>query len=361
MKKTVSFAMAVVTVLYASLFCLVSTSCGDENTLVVCNWGEYISDGTDGYMDVIAEFENQTGIRVEYVTAETTEALYSLMKSGSVSYDVIFPSDYMAEKMIAEDMLAPLNFDNIPNIKNILPEFMNLDYDPENLYTAPYFWGTVGLIYNEELINKEDLPLLEDCKDWSLLWSDRPEYKNKIMMFNNPRDAFGIAELQLGYSLNTHDEAELRAAAELLKQQKFCYYMDEFFELMPSGGLAMAPYYAGDYLYVASENEHLKFVIPECGTNLFNDVMCIPKTSKHKDLAEKFINFMLDPEVGRNNTEYLGYSTPNGKVLEIMDEEMRQDPVAYPEPKKEWERYRDLGDETTEFMRDLWINVLGNN
>lgn len=335
------------------------TACSSKETLVVCNWGEYISDGEDGYMDVVAEFEKKFNVNVEYVVAEDNETLYSLMKSGGVQYDVIFPSDYMIEKMIKEDMLAKINFENVPNFANILPEFKNPDYDPENLYSVPYFWGTVGIVYNESLLVPEDLEAVQNAKDYEILWSEN--YPNQIMMFNNPRDAFGVALKTLGYSQNTTNESEIRAAAEKLKSQKFLYYMDEFFTAMPNDSLALGVYYAGDYLTVAAENENLKFVIPECGTNIFNDAMCIPKTAKNQALAEKFINFMLEAEVGRDNAEYLGYSSPNRAALEMMDEEVKSDPIAYPERRDNWEAFRDLPAETNKLMLDLWVEITTGN
>ena len=273
MKKLLSLVLSLAMII-TLVFPL--TSCSNKNTLVVCNWGEYMSTGADCGYDVIEEFEKTTGIRVKYVTAESNEALYSKMKTGAGKYDVIFPSDYMAERMISEGMLAELNFDNIPNYENIMDAWKNLDYDPEGKFTVPYFWGTVGLIYNEKMLTKEDLALVEDCQDWSLLWSKN--YPKQIMMFDNPRDAFGIALKQLGYSQNTTDETQLREAADLLKDQQFYYAMDQFFEMMPSGSLAVGAYYAGDCLSVMEENPDLKFVVPECGTNLFSDAMCIPFT-----------------------------------------------------------------------------------
>ena len=350
-------ALTVVAVLCG--LCLPRVFKNNENTIVVCNWGEYMSTGDDELYDVIEEFEKATGIQVEYVTAESNEALYAKMKFGSGHYDVIFPSDYMAERMIQEDMLAELNFENIPNYEYIMDEFKGLDYDPEEKYTVPYFWGTVGLIYNASMLTEEDLRLVEEGKDWSLLWSDH--YPNQIMMFDNPRDAFGIALKQLGYSQNTTDEAQLREAAALLQEQKFYYAMDQFFELMPSGGLAAAPYYAGDCMAVMEENEDLRFIIPECGTNIFNDAMCIPKTSTKKPLAEVFINFMLTEEAGLANTEYVYYSTPNQLVYDALDDEMRESEIAYPERRENWEAFRFLPPAVNDLMTDLWNTIKTNN
>lgn len=339
--------------------CLPRMFRSNENTIVVCNWGEYMSTGEDDIFDVIKEFEKQTGIHVEYVTAESNEALYAKMKFGSGNYDVIFPSDYMAERMISEGMLAKLDYSNIPNYANIMDEFKGLAYDPDEEYTVPYFWGTVGLVYNASMLTEEDLALVENAKDWSILWSKN--YPNQIMMFDNPRDAFGIALKHLGYSQNTTDEDEIREAAELLKEQKFYYAMDQFFEMMPSGSLAVAPYYAGDCMAVMEENEDLEFVIPECGTNLFNDAMCVPVTSTKKDLAEQFINFMLTEEAGKANTEYVYYSTPNKVVYDALEEEMKNSPVAYPERKDNWESFRYLPPEINDLMTDLWNEIKTNN
>jgi spermidine/putrescine transport system substrate-binding protein len=217
----------------------------------------------------------------------------------------------------------------------------------------------VGIIYNEKMLTEEDRKLVEDCKDWSILWSKN--YPNQVMMFDNPRDAFGIALKQLGYSQNTTDPEALRQAAELLQEQKFYYAMDQFFEMMPSGSLAVGTYYAGDCVAVMEENEDLRFVIPECGTNIFNDAMCIPATSQKKELAEKFINFMLTAEVGKANAEYVYYSTPNEKALEILEEEYRENPILYPERKENWEAFRYLPTETNDLMTQLWNTIKTNN
>ena len=356
MKRTLSLILAAVMILgtFVSL-----TSCSSKNTIVVCNWGEYMSTGSDCDYDVIREFEKTTGIRVKYVTAESNEALYSKMKTGAGKYDVIFPSDYMAERMIEEGMLAELNFDNIPNYKNIMDDWKGLDYDPEQKYTVPYFWGTVGMIYNESMLKKEDLALVENCQDWSLLWSKN--YPKQIMMFDNPRDAFGIALKQLGYSQNTTDEGQLKEAAELLSQQQFYYAMDQMFEMMPAGSLVAGAYYAGDCLTMMEENPDLKFVIPECGTNRFSDAMCIPKTSEKQEMAEKFINFMLFADTGKANTEYVNYSTPNLAVWESLDESVRTNEIAYPHHHENWESFRLLPKETNDLMTQLWNEIKTKN
>lgn len=324
-----------------------------REVLTVCNWGEYISDGTDGYMDVIREFEKRFDVKVDYVLAETNEALYSMMKSGGGDYDVVFPSDYMIEKMIAEDMLSKLNFENIPNFKeNIMPRFHNPDYDPQNEYSVPYFWGTVGIIYNTDLYEGE-------VDSWDALWSDG--YENQILMIKNPRDAFAVVLNKLGYSINSDDPAHWREAAKELKQKRFIYVMDEFFEKMPDESAVMSVYFAGDYLSVAAENDSLAFVRPESGTNIFNDAMCVPKTSRHQALAEQFINFMLEADVGLANAEYLGYSTPNQAVYEQLDEELKNNEIAYPDIDPKWEAMRLLPAEIEELMNELWQDILSTN
>ncbi|MBR2634317.1 MAG: spermidine/putrescine ABC transporter substrate-binding protein [Clostridia bacterium] len=356
MKRILSFVLLLAVL---SALTLPMASCSGANTIVVCNWGEYMSTGADCDYDVIREFEKATGIKVKYVTTESNETLYSQMKSGAGKYDVIFPSDYMAERMISEGMLSELNYENIPNYANIMKEFKGLDYDPEEKYTVPYFWGTVGIVYNEKKLTEEDRRLAEEGKDWSLLWSKN--YPDQIMMFDNPRDAFGIALKQLGYSQNTTDEAQLREAAALLGQQKFYYAMDQFFEMVPSGDLVVAAYYAGDCMSVMEENPDLKFFVPECGTNIFNDAMCIPATSKKQALAEQFINFMLTREAGKANTEYVYYSTPNSEVYGALDEELQQSEIAYPTRKENWEAFRNLPTATNDLMRELWNTVKTNN
>ena len=356
MKRILSFVLLLAVL---SALTLPMASCSGANTIVVCNWGEYMSTGADCDYDVIREFEKATGIKVKYVTTESNETLYSQMKSGAGKYDVIFPSDYMAERMISEGMLSELNYENIPNYANIMKEFKGLDYDPEEKYTVPYFWGTVGIVYNEKKLTEEDRRLAEEGKDWSLLWSKN--YPDQIMMFDNPRDAFGIALKQLGYSQNTTDEAQLREAAALLGQQKFYYAMDQFFEMVPSGDLVVAPYYEGDCMSVMAENPDLKFFVPQCGTNIFNDAMCVPATSQKKELAEKFINFLLTAEAGKANTEYVNYSTPNAAVYEVLEEEMKASQIAYPERRENWEAFRNLPTAVNDLMRELWNTIKTNN
>ncbi len=292
-------------------------------TLYVYNWGEYISDGSEGCLDSNKAFENwyfkETGERVKvvYSTFSSNEDMYAKLSSGSVSYDVVVPSDYMIERLIKEDMLAPLNYDNIPNIKNIVPEFYGPDaefdyYDEGNVYSVPYFYGMIGIIYNTTMVvDKEDLG------SWELMWN--PKYKGNILQFNNSRDAFGTAQYKLGIDVNTSDEKEWRRALEELRKQKDIvqgYVMDEIFNKMEGGSAAIAAYYAGDFLAMYENNDDLDFYYPEEGTNLYVDAMCIPKSSKNKELAEAYINFMLSETPAVANALYTYYASPNKVVLE---------------------------------------------
>ena len=325
----------------------------DEPTSInVYNWGQYISDGTDGSLDVIQAFEEATGIQVNYSTFDSNETMYTKLKTGGSTYDVIIPSDYMIARLISEDMLEPLNFDNIPNYQYIDESFRNTDYDPDNVYSVPYTWGTVGLIYNTKYV--------EEMTSWDALWNEA--YKGKILMFDNCRDAFAIGELMLGYSLNTEDSEEFQAVADLLREQKPLlqqYVMDQIFNKMEREEAWIAPYYAGDFLTMAEENPDLAFCHPEEGFNLFIDAMCIPKGCTNKEGAEAFINFLCDPEISGQNLDYLGYSTPISAAKEYMDPETTSSPVAYPDAETlaRGQSFMALSTEATQEMDALWLDV----
>ena len=297
-------------------------------TLNVYNWGQYIADGSDGSMEVIAEFEKRyPHIKVNYSTYDSNEIMYSKLSNGGITVDVIIPSDYMIARMIQEDMLLPLNFDNIPNYQYIDEDFRNTAYDPENKYSVPYTWGTVGLLYNTKYVDEADVT------GWELLWNDK--YAGKILTFGNSRDAFGIAQFMLGYDINTTDKAELDDCAELLKKQKPVlqqYVMDEIFAIMQNEEAWIAPYYAGDCLTMMGENENLDFFLPgHQGFNMFIDAMCIPTCAKEKEAAELFINFLCDPEIAGANMDWICYGTPLSAAKEFMDPETVSDPVTYPD------------------------------
>ena len=323
----------------------------------VYNWGEYISAGAEeGTLDVNAEFEKLTGIKVNYTNFATNEELYAKLKGGGASYDVIIPSDYMISKMIKEELIQKINLDNIPNYKYIMDNFRNMSYDPENEYSVPFTWGTVGIIYDETVI---DIPKEEI--DWDILWDET--YTGQILMFDNPRDAFAISEIMLGYSINSENPDELIAAAEKLKQQKRVvqgYVMDEIFDKMGAGDALIAPYYAGDALTIMEENDALNFVVPKSGTNLFVDAMCIPTSSKQKEAAEMYINFMCEPDIAYSNIEYICYSTPHSAAFEMLDEEVQESPITYPDEDFIAENttvFVNLSDETNRLMQDLWTEM----
>ena len=334
---------------------------GQNVTIYVYNWGEYISDGSDDSMDVIAEFEALTGINVEYTTFDSNESLFAKLKSGSASYDVIIPSDYMVARLASEGMLTKLNYDNIPNFdKYVDADFKNPEYDKQNEYSVPYMWGCVGLIYNTKYVDEADVAE----QSWSLLWNEK--YAGKILMFDNSRDAFAIACKKLGYSMNTTDAEELaKAASELAAQRGVvqAYVMDQIFDKMVEENAWIAPYYAGDYLSMSEDNEDLAFYIPKEGTNLFTDAMCIPATSKNQEAAEMFINFMCEPAVSAANADYIWYSTPISAAKELLELDEETLAIAYPdeEAKKNMEVFTSLSDEANQLMDDLWVSAVRTN
>lgn len=326
----------------------------DQNiTLYVYNWGLYISDGSDDSVDVLSAFEDLTGIKVNYTTFDSNESLYAKLKSGGATYDVIVPSDYMIGKMIQEGMLAPLNKENIPNFSKIGESYTSMAYDPQDEYSVPYTWGTVGIIYNTEMV--EEAPT-----SWDALWD--VEYAGNILMFNNSRDAFAIGAKKLGMSLNPQTVEEVEIIAQELKAQKNvvqAYVMDEIFDKMSGGEAAMAPYYAGDAITMIDESPQLDFVIPEEGTNYFVDAMCIPANAKNKEAAEIFINYMCEPDVGLANIDFIGYSTPIEEVWERLDDEMKYSPIAYPseEVMANTEVFVTLPDEINSAMDMAWSDM----
>ncbi len=333
----------------------------DQNvTLNVYNWGEYISvDDGENLYDTNREFEELTGIKVNYTNFASNEELYAKLKNGGSSYDIIIPSDYMLARMINEDMLEKLDFSNIPNYSLIMDKFKGIDYDPTEEYSVPYMWGMVGLIYNTTMVDPED-----DVYSWSILWNEK--YANNILMFSNSRDAFAIACKYLGYSMNTTDEQELRNAAAALTNQKLlvqAYVMDEIFDKMTGGEAALAPYYAGDAITMIGDNPDLAYAVPREGTNLFVDAMCIPKGAKNKEAAEMYINFMCETKTALHNCEYIGYSTPQNEVSEYLDPELAENPIAYPDEATlaNTEAFIALPDDVTKLMDELWTSILTAN
>jgi spermidine/putrescine transport system substrate-binding protein len=329
--------------------CGSSSATESKGEVNVCSWGEYIDE------DLISQFESQTGIKVNYTTCESNEALYSLLKTGGSSYDVIVPSDYMIARLISEDMLEELDYDNIPNFSLIGDDYKNLEYDPTNAYTVPYAWGTTGIIYNTTMVEGE-------ITSWGALFDE--QYKGNILMIDNPRDAVGIALLYLGYSLNTEDEGELQEAFDLLEQQKPIlqgYVMDQIFDKMESGEAAIGVYYAGDYLVMKETNPDLAFCVPEEGANFFVDAMCIPKGASNKENAEAWINFMASTEACLANMEYIGYASANTEAAEEYAADMDEEDVEVMFPSEETvsrcETFLNLSQDTLDLYDDLWVKL----
>ena len=332
---------------------------GKDVSINVYNWGEYIANGDDGCMDINKEFEELTGITVNYTLFDTNESMYAKIKSGSSSYDVIFPSDYMVSRMIQEDMLSKLDYSLIPNFEYIDERFVNPEYDPQNEYSVPYTWGTVGLIYNYDKLGF-------DPTSWDMLWDEL--YSGEILMFSNSRDAFGLTLMRLGYDINSQEKLELdHAAAELKAQKPFvqAYVMDQIFDKMQGNEAALAPYYAGDAVNMMAENESLRFVIPEEGSNWFADAACIPAPSDSFDeerylAAHMYINFLNEPNVAAENIEYIQYSTPNTAALALLDEETQNNPIIYPDDEllDSCQAYVNLSTETNMYMDTLWTDLM---
>jgi len=322
----------------------------------VYNWGEYISDGSEDSADINAMFTALTGIVVNYSTFESNETLYAKLQSGAASYDVIIPSDYMVARLASEGMLMELDFSNIPNYANISDKYKNLYFDPFNKYSVPYTAGMLGLIYNTKVVT-------ETPDSWGVMWDQA--YAKKILMINNCRDGFSIAQFLLGYSVNGTDETEWRSALDKLKEQKplvQSYVMDEVFNKMEKGEAAIAAYYAGDFLTMYQNNEDLAFVYPKEGTNIFVDAMCIPKGARNKAAAELYINFLLDTEVAVANAEYICYASPNTKVVENEEyraymTELHENALEYLYPDNtgyKVEYFENLPKDTITLMNSLW-------
>ena len=321
---------------------------GEE--LVVYNWGEYIDP------EVLTMFEEETGIHVVYEEFETNEILYPKISSGAIAYDVVCPSDYMIQRMIENDLLSEINFDNIPNLKNIGKQYLeqSKQFDPENKYSVPYCWGTVGILYNKTMVD-------EPVDSWSILWN--PKYKDNILMQDSVRDAFGATLKYLGYSLNSTDLDELTEAKNLLIEQKplvQAYVIDQVRDKMIGNEAALGVIYSGEAIYTQKENPNLEYVIPKEGSNIWIDSWVIPKNAEHKENAEKFINFLCRPDIALKNFEYITYSTPNEAARELIeDEDIRNSEIAFPDLSKydNLETFQYLGTEADQVYGDLWNKV----
>lgn len=349
MKKFMSLIICLS--VFFSAFTLVA-SAEEEIVLNVYNWGEYIEQSTIDMFE-----EKYPYIDVNYTTFDSNEAMYSKIVSGAASYDIVIPSEYMVSKLIQEEMLAELDYSNIPNYKYIGEAYKNLSSDPENKYSVPYFWGTVVVIYNSQFVAPEDV----SDESLDLLWNEK--YAGKILMFDNPRDSFGIALTKLGYSMNSDTDSQWQEAAKLLSEQKpivQAYVMDAIFDKMESGEAWIAPYYAGDALVIQETNPDIQFYMPAEGTNMFVDSMCILNTTEHQKEAELFINFMCDPKIAAMNAETVGYATPNTEALNLLDPEITENELIYPDEeylKNNTEVFINLPQKTQMLQSTLWTDL----
>ena len=336
--------------LFGGFYYAQESSLVNSKKVVVYNWGEYLDP------EVLTMFEEETGIDVVYEEFETNEILYPKISSGAIAYDVICPSDYMIQRMIKNDLLAEINFDNIPNIKNIGKEYMDQSrqFDPENKYSVPYCWGTVGILYNKTMVD-------EPVTSWSILWDEK--YKDNILMQDSVRDAFGVTLKYLGYSLNSTDLDELTKARDLLIKQKplvQAYVIDQVRDKMIGNEAAIGVIYSGEAIYTQKENPDLEYVVPEEGSNIWIDSWVIPKNAENKENGEKFINFLCRPDIALKNFEYITYSTPNTEARKMIeDESIRNSKIAFPDLSKydNLETFQYLGTEADQTYGELWNQV----
>lgn len=337
------------------------TGCQKSNkpTVYVYNWGEYIDP------DVIDLFEKETGIKVEYKEFVENEDMYPVIKTGSVKYDVVCPSDYMIQKMIEEDLLQEIDFNNVPNIKNIDPTYLKSaeEFDPGNKYSVPYCWGTVGLLYNKTLIK-------DTVDSWGALFDknfiEKNGYSGEILMIDSVRDAYAIALSYLGYPINSADDKQIDEATELLKDQFSnvdAYVVDQVRDKMIGGDNPIGVIYSGEAIYTQRENPDLEYVVPKEGSNVWIDGWVIPKNAEHKDYAEKWINFMCDPEIALKNFNYITYSTPNKAARDLIeDEDIKNSPIAFPDSSilERCTAFQYLGADVEELYQNKWNEVKSN-
>jgi spermidine/putrescine-binding protein len=342
MKKILCLVLCL---MLAGLLC----ACGGASqkvTINVLNWGDYIDP------ELLTRFEQETGISVKYTTMTSNEEMMVKLSSADNIYDLCFPSDYVIEKLIEKDLLAPIQKDQIPNLKNIDPRFMNLSFDPGNTYSIPYFWGTVGILYNTTMVT-------QPVDSWNVLWD--ANYAGKILMYDSVRDTIGITLKKLGYAINTRSESEIADARDALIAQKplvRAYLTDDIKMELINGNAAMGVVYSGDAVYCISENPDLAFSVPKEGSNVWFDNVIIPKTSQHVQEAEQFINFLCDGEVAAQNSEYIGYSTPNAAALALMGDDYISDETYNP-PQDVLDRcevFHDLGDFISVYS-DAWTKI----
>lgn len=349
MKKTLAIIM--ILVVSVGLFTGCGSSKTDNGEIVVYNWGEYIDP------DVITMFEEETGIKVVYDEFETNEEMYPKVEAGAVTYDLICPSDYMIQKMVDNNLLAEIDFDNVPNISNIGDSYMETSksFDPENKYSIPYMWGTVGILYNTTMVD-------EEVNSWSILWDEK--YSGEIIMQKSVRDAFAVALKLDGHSLNSTNEEELAQAKQKLLDQKplvQAYYIDEVRDAMIAGDAALAVIYSGEALYTQDYNEDLAYVVPDEGSNIWIDSWVIPKNCNNKEGAEKFLNFLCRPDIAKMNFEYITYSTPNEAAKDLLDDDMKNNTTVFPSDEliANQEVFNYLGEDMEGYYNTLWKEVRG--
>ena len=341
-KKIICMALA----LALSLSLVACGGGGGKVTLNVLNWGDYIDP------ELLRQFEDETGISVKYTTMTSNEEMLVKLASADNIYDVCFPSDYLIEKLVADDLLYAINKENIPNLSNIDPRFLDLSFDPGNTYSVPYMWGTVGILYNKTMVT-------DPVDSWNILWNEK--YAGQILMYDSMRDTIGITLKKLGLDINTRSEADVLAAQEALIAQKplvRAYLTDDIKMELINGSAAMGVVYSGDAVYCISENPDLAYVVPKEGSNVWFDNIIIPKSSQHTAEAEQFINFLCDAKVAAQNSDYIGFSTPNAEALKLMDPAYAADPTYNP-PQDVLDRcqiFQDLGDFVKVFS-DAWTKV----
>lgn len=333
-------------IFFIMIVSIVSCEKDNKEVVYVYNWGEYIDES------LLKEFEDETGIKVIYEVFEQNEDMYMKLKNGGSNYDVVVPSDYMVERLISENMLEKIDKSKIPNIENINEEFLKADYDKSGEYSIPYLWGTVGILYNEKQVN-------EKVDSWNILWDKK--YKDEIIMMNSTRDSIGVALIKNGFSMNSRNQEELEKAKDSLIEQKplvYAYLVDETKGQMVNGEAKLALMYSGDALTAMEENKDLKYIVPKEGSNIWFDSMCIPKGANNKENAEKFINFILRPDVSAKIGEYVGFSLPNKAGVELLDEEIQKNKVAYPDLKTlpNMEVFKDPKD-INPIYDDIWAEV----
>ena len=348
-KKVVAVALVAV-LCVGGFYAYSGSSAAHSEQVIVYNWGEYMDP------EVIEQFTKETGIEVIYDEFETNETMYPKVEAGAVAYDLVCPSDYMIKRMLDNDLLAKINFDNVPNIKNIGKTYLeqSQEFDPTNEYSVPYTWGTVGILYNKKKVK-------EPVDSWSILWDSK--YKDQILMQDSVRDAFAVALKSLGYSLNSTDEKQLEEAKDLLIEQKplvQAYVIDQVRDKMIGNEAAIGVIYSGEAIYTQRENPDLEYVIPKEGSNIWFDSWVIPKNAPNKENAEKFLNFLCRPDIALKNFEYITYSTPNEAARKLIkDDDIRNSKIAFPDISslKNCETFQFLGDDADALYNQLWREV----